>query len=60
LPQLADSLGMALASVNRSLADLREADALDFRLAKLTIFDWELTVGQFDPPYLHLRKPLTI
>ncbi len=59
LPQLADTLGMALATVNRSLSDLREAEGLDFRLAKLTIINWErLTkIGQFDPSYLHLRKP---
>ena len=62
LPQLADTLGMALATVNRALADLREAKALDFRLAKLSILDWEhLTeIGQFNPSYLHLRKLPTI
>jgi hypothetical protein len=62
LPQLADTFGMARATVNRSLSDLREAEALEFRLAKLTIFDWErLTeIGQFNPSYLHLRKPPTI
>ena len=62
LPQLADTLGMALATVNRSLSDLRDAKALDFRLAKLTILDSKrLTkVGQFSPSYLHLRKPPSI
>jgi CRP-like cAMP-binding protein len=62
LPQLADTLGMALATVNRSLSDLRDARAVDFRLAKLTILDWKrLTkVGQFSPSYLHLRKPPSI
>jgi CRP-like cAMP-binding protein len=62
LPQLADALGMALATVNRSLSDLRDKKILDFRLAKLAIYDWEgLTkLGQFSPSYLHLRKPPAI
>jgi CRP-like cAMP-binding protein len=62
LPQLSDTLGMALATVNRSLSDLREAGALEFRLTKLTIFDWEslAEIGQFNSSYLHLRKPPTI
>lgn len=58
LGQLGESLGMAIATVNRTLLDLRKSRCADLRGGRLTISDWPklCAIGQFDPGYLHLRK----
>jgi CRP-like cAMP-binding protein len=58
LPQLGETLGMAIATVNRTLQRLRSTGSVDFRDGILTIKDWEklVKIGGFDPRYLHLRK----
>jgi CRP-like cAMP-binding protein len=58
LSQWSDTLGMAIATVNRALASLRSSHAMDFRNGRLTVHDWQRLqeIGQFDPGYLHLRK----
>ncbi|WP_420132083.1 Crp/Fnr family transcriptional regulator [Rhodopseudomonas sp.] len=58
LAQLGETLGMAIATVNRTLAELRSAQAIEFRGGELEVLDWARLVelGQFDPGYLHLRK----
>jgi CRP-like cAMP-binding protein len=60
LAQLGETLGMSLATVNRTLAELRASGCLDFRSGELTILDWDRAaeIGQFDPMYLHLKKPV--
>ena len=58
LVQLGDALGMAIATVNRTLQRLRATGSVDFRDGVLVVKNWEKLgrVGQFDPLYLHLRK----
>jgi CRP-like cAMP-binding protein len=59
LSQLGEALGMAIATVNRTLAELRESRTMEFRGGTLTIRDWAklCAIGQFDPSYLHLKRP---
>lgn len=59
LGQLGETLGMSLATVNRTLSELRETRCLDFRNGELTIRNWDraAALGEFDPRYLHLKKP---
>ncbi len=59
LGQLGETLGMSLATVNRTLSELRDSRCLDFRNGELTIKDWDRAagLGEFDPHYLHLKKP---
>lgn len=58
LVQLGEALGMAIATTNRTLRDLRAAGSAEFRDGVLTIANWDkLTkLGGFDPRYLHLKK----
>jgi CRP-like cAMP-binding protein len=58
LIQLGETLGISLASTNRSLAILREENLADLKAGKLTVKRWaELAeYGQFNPHYLHLRR----
>lgn len=60
LTQLGETLGMGLATVNRSLVELRGSRTMDFRSGRLAIRNWErlCEIGQFDPGYLHLKKPV--
>ncbi|WP_315756332.1 MULTISPECIES: Crp/Fnr family transcriptional regulator [unclassified Bradyrhizobium] len=58
LIQLGEALGMAIATVNRTLLELRASRAVDFRSGTLTVHDWPRLseIGEFDPAYLHLTK----
>jgi CRP-like cAMP-binding protein len=58
LVQLGEALGMAIATVNRSLQGVRESRTADFRDGMLTVSDWEklAELGDFSPRYLHLKK----
>jgi CRP-like cAMP-binding protein len=59
LTQLGETLGMSIASINRSIKMLRAARIVDFGSGQLVIRNWRrLTeTGEFDPRYLHLKKP---
>lgn len=59
LVQLGEALGMAIATVNRTLAELRASRTVDFRAGALTIHNWPklAALGEFEPGYLHLNKP---
>lgn len=59
LGQLGETLGMSIATVNRTLQELRASRAMDFRNGTLTIKNWPrlADLAQFDPHYLHLKKP---
>jgi CRP-like cAMP-binding protein len=59
LAQLGETLGMAVATVNRTLQELRASRAVDFRNGELVVRNWRrlAEVGQFNPRYLHLKKP---
>ncbi len=59
LRQLGETLGFAIASINRSLQELRNMRVLEFRNGQIQIKNWSKLkeFGEFDPAYLHLRKP---
>jgi len=58
LVQLGEALGMGIATVNRTLQQLRATGAADFRDGELLVVKWrELQdLGDFDPTYLHCKK----
>ncbi|NPU09663.1 Crp/Fnr family transcriptional regulator [Bradyrhizobium sp. 83002] len=60
LVQLGEALGMAIATVNRTLVELRASRAVDFRSGMLTISNWQglCAIGEFDPGFLHLNRQL--
>lgn len=57
--QIGETLGMSIVTVNRTLQALRRTGAMEFRNGELTVFDWKqlAELGDFDPGYLHLRRP---
>ncbi len=57
--QIGETLGMAIVTVNRTIQSIRQTGAMEFRDGELTIRDWkQLTaLGDFDPTYLHLKRP---
>jgi CRP-like cAMP-binding protein len=59
LAQLGETLGMSLATVNRTLQELRGSRAVDFQNGELVVRNWQrlAEIGQFNPGYLHLKKP---
>jgi CRP-like cAMP-binding protein len=62
LVQLGEALAMAIATVNRSLLELRASGSMDFREGELVVLKWrELQrLGDFNPDYLHMKKQLPI
>jgi len=58
LPQLAETLAMGIATVNRALQELRASGTMDFREGELVVLNWrELQqLGDFNPDYLHMKK----
>jgi CRP-like cAMP-binding protein len=58
LAQLGETLGMAIATVNRTLADLRRSGTVDLREGELIVLKWrELQrLGDFAPAYLHQKR----
>lgn len=58
LTQLGEALGMAIATVNRTLQRLRASGSVDLRNGVLTVRNWDKLagIGQFDARYLHLKK----
>lgn len=57
LTQLGEALGMAIATVNRTLVELRAGRSMDFRSGTLAVHNWPklCAIGEFDPVYLHLK-----
>lgn len=57
--QLGETLGMSIATVNRTLDELRATRTVSFRRGELHVKNWEalVRVGQFNPSYLHQKKP---
>jgi len=57
--QLGETLGMSIATVNRTLNGLRASRAASLQRGKLHIMNWETlaNISQFDPGYLHQKKP---
>lgn len=59
LVQLGETLGMSIATVNRTLQELRASRAVDLQKGELDVRNWQrlAEIGQFNPSYLHLKKP---
>ena len=57
--QLGEMVGASLPSVSRALRALRHTGSMDWRGGHLHVHDWRRMVelGEFDPGYLHLRRP---
>ena len=58
LVQLGETLGMGIATVNRTLRELRAGGTVDFRDGNLTIVKWRdlQRLGDFNPDYLHMKR----
>jgi len=59
LVQIGEATGMSIATVNRSLQQLRASRTCSFEKGQLQVKDWEALVrlSRFSPQYLHQRKP---
>jgi CRP-like cAMP-binding protein len=59
LGQWGESLGMSLATVNRTLSEMRASGFADFRHGQIIIRDWDslVALAEFNPAYLHLKRP---
>jgi CRP-like cAMP-binding protein len=59
LAQLGETLGMSIATVNRTLLELRESRSAEFQRGRLQVTDWIrlVEIGQFNPSYLHQKRP---
>lgn len=57
--QLGEALGMSVVTVNRTLQQLRRTKAMEWTGHKLQVLNWGrlCEIGEFDPSYLHLRRP---
>jgi CRP-like cAMP-binding protein len=60
--QIGEALGMAIATVNRTLQSLRRAKLIEFRGGVLIVRDWKrlTAVGDFNPGYLQLKRQIRI
>lgn len=58
LIQLGETLGMSIATVNRSLQQLRASATMDFREGELVVLKWRelVRLGDFNADYLHMKK----
>lgn len=59
LVQIGETLGISIATVNRTLQQLRASRTCSFERGRLQIIDWNALVrlSQFSSEYLHQRKP---
>jgi CRP-like cAMP-binding protein len=57
--EIGEFVGVSLPSVSRALQVLRDTGFVDVRGGRLHVRNWNRLVelGDFDPDYLHLRKP---
>lgn len=60
--QIGETLGMAIATVSRTLQALRRAGLIEFKSGRLTVKDWHRLAidGDFNPEYLHLKRAVRI
>jgi CRP-like cAMP-binding protein len=60
--QIGETLGIAIATVSRTLQALRRARVIEFKGGRLTVKDWNSLVaqGDFNPEYLHLKRAVQI
>jgi CRP-like cAMP-binding protein len=59
LVQLGETLGMSIATVNRTLQDLRTSRTMEFQRGVIQVNNWErlVEISQFNPSYLHQKRP---
>lgn len=59
--ELADSFGMSIVHLNKTIQQLRSMDLFTWRRDQIEILDWDrlVEVGEFDPAYLNLDFTLT-
>lgn len=57
--QLGETLGMSIATVNRTLQLLHASRAVSFSRGVLYVKNWDalVKIAQFDPNYLHQKRP---
>jgi CRP-like cAMP-binding protein len=57
--EVGETVGASLPSITRGLQSLRKSKAMELRGGELHILDWDRLVelGEFNPGYLHLKKP---
>ena len=57
--EIGETVGASLPSITRGLQALRKSKAMELRSEELQVLDWKRLVelGEFDPSYLHLKKP---
>ena len=57
--QLGETLGMAIATVNRTLEEIHASHAASFNRSQLHVKNWKRLVdlARFDPGYLHQKRP---
>jgi CRP-like cAMP-binding protein len=57
--QISETLGTSLPSISRALQGLRRTKVVDLRSGELHVRDWTKLsrLGDFNPSYLHVRKP---
>lgn len=60
--ELADALGLTVVTVNRVLQEFRADNLVDRERSRMTIKDWPTfaRIGEFDPTYLHFRRPVSM
>jgi CRP-like cAMP-binding protein len=58
LIQLGETLGMSIATVNRTLLRLREYRSADLQNGEIVVRNWSklVDIAQFNPGYLHVKK----
>jgi len=58
--ELSDALGLTPVHVNRTLQELRGKDLIEMRSGKVNILDYDRlkALANFNPNYLHIRKPI--
>lgn len=56
---LAETLGISIVTVNRTLQSLRRTQTMEFRDGNLVVHDWKklCEIADFDPSYLNLKRP---
>jgi CRP-like cAMP-binding protein len=59
LVQLGETLAMSIATVNRTLQELRASRTTDFQRGLLHVKNWDrlAELAEFNPAYLHQKKP---
>ena len=57
--QIADALASSLTGINRAMQALRKTQSFELRGGRLHMRNWRRLAdyGDFNPSYLHLRRP---